>query len=110
MTGQRSCGLGVVALVAGLLGSAALPAGEGLEAPPGTVRIGLVQTLFRDVPEPMVQLLMQPFSTLMRSQTGLNGRIIMGGDAHELGSRLHEGTVDLGVFHGFEFAWAQQKY
>jgi ABC-type phosphate/phosphonate transport system substrate-binding protein len=58
----------------------------------------------------MVQMMMQPFSTLMRSQTGLNGQLVACGDGCDLGQRLHEQQLDLGVFHGFEFAWAQQKY
>jgi ABC-type phosphate/phosphonate transport system substrate-binding protein len=110
MTGQRCFGLAVVR-TAGLAGLAlSVPSLGQTGDPPGMVRIGLVRTLFRDLPEPMVQLMMEPFSTLMRSQTGLTGQVIACGHAHDLGGRLHDGTMDLGVFHGFEFAWAQQKH
>jgi ABC-type phosphate/phosphonate transport system substrate-binding protein len=101
----------MTALAAGLialafsLGALALPSD-----PPACVRIGLVRSLFREVPEPLVQMMMEPFGALMRSQTGLNGQVIACGDAHDLGGRLHHSKMDLGVFHGFEFAWAQQKY
>jgi ABC-type phosphate/phosphonate transport system substrate-binding protein len=79
-------------------------------AAPGTVSIGLVQSMFRDVPAPLVQLLMPPFRTLMRAQTGLDGQLVTVPDAFELGSRLQDDKVQLGVFHGFEFAWARQKF
>jgi ABC-type phosphate/phosphonate transport system substrate-binding protein len=112
MTRQKRVGLGITALAAGLVGPALSHVAVGQPAdPPATVRIGLVRTLFRDVPEPMVQLMMmEPFGALMRSHTGLNGKVIACGDAHDLGGKLHRGKVDLGVFHGFEFAWAQEKY
>jgi len=101
----------MLALTAGLLGLASvLPASEEGAIAPAPVRIGLVRTLFRDVPEPMVQLMMQPFSALMRGQTGLDGRLIPCSDPCALGQLLHEGKMELGVFHGFEFAWAQQKF
>ena len=99
------------ALLAGLSGWASFILAEDEKAlPPGTVRIGLVRTLFRDVPEPMVRLMIQPFSALMKAQTGLNGDLIPCSDPYDLGQRLHEGQMELGVFHGFEFGWAQQKY
>jgi ABC-type phosphate/phosphonate transport system substrate-binding protein len=76
----------------------------------GTVKIGMVSTLFKDVSPAMVQIMMPPFQALMRAQTGLEGEVVTVGDAQDLGSRLHDGKVELGVFHGFEFAWAQDKY
>lgn len=99
----------LVALVAGLP-ILMLRADEEQGSPPGTVRIGLVRTLFRDVPEPMVRLMMQPFNALMKEQTGLSGDLIPCNDPCQLGKLLHEGKMELGVFHGFEFGWAQQKY
>jgi ABC-type phosphate/phosphonate transport system substrate-binding protein len=101
----------LVVLMAGLSGWGSLVLAQDEKAlPPGTVRIGLVRTLFRDVPEPMVRLMMQPFNALMKAQTGMNGELIPCCDPYDLGKRLHEGKMELGVFHGFEFGWAQQKY
>jgi ABC-type phosphate/phosphonate transport system substrate-binding protein len=111
MTGRKTIGLGILALLSGLLGLVStLPADQETPAAPATIRIGLVRTLFCDLPEPMVQMMAQPFSALMRSQTGLNGQILPCGDTYDLGRQLHEGKMDLGVFHGIEFGWAQQKY
>jgi ABC-type phosphate/phosphonate transport system substrate-binding protein len=74
------------------------------------VRIGIVSTLFRNTPEPLVSAMMQPFAALMESQTGVAGQLIPGGNALHLGQLLAEDQVQLGVFHGLEFAWARQKY
>ncbi len=78
--------------------------------PPNPIKIGVVETIYRDVPEPMIRMIMIPFSTLMKSQTGMNGQASPAGNALELGRKLENKEVHLGVFHGFEFAWAQEKY
>src|SRR5262249_44822264 len=88
----------------------AVPAAEKGPNPTGTVRIGMVGTLFRDMPEALVKATMQPFGALMESQTGLAGQLEPVGDAIHLGRMLAEDQVHLGVFHGLEFAWARQKY
>jgi ABC-type phosphate/phosphonate transport system substrate-binding protein len=70
----------------------------------------LVNSLFRDVPPALVQMMMPPFKNLLRDQTGCEGEVLTARDAEELAKRLSENRVDLGVFHGFEFAWVQEKY
>jgi ABC-type phosphate/phosphonate transport system substrate-binding protein len=103
-----------VGIILGLCSVAALatsvPAGEDTSASADTVLIGMPQSLFRDVPMPIVQMLMGPFRKLMHDQTGLNGQVVTVPDALTLGRQLHDDKVQLGVFHGFEFAWAQEKY
>ncbi len=76
----------------------------------GPIRIGMAGSLFRDMPEAMVMACMKPFQALMESQTGLRGHLVPGGDAYALGAKLSADKVQLGVFHGFEFAWAQKKF
>src|SRR5205823_6266527 len=99
-------GLSAVALLACAVCSTA----QAPAASPDPVHIGLVQTLFVDVPEPLVGMLMKPFSGLMRDLTGLNGQAAPAGDAYAIAQKLKDGKLHLGVFQGFEFAWAQQKY
>lgn len=89
-------------------GSVAIAEGEGTPSSP--VRVGLVSSLFRDVPESLGVAMMQPLGALMKSQTGMTGEMISGGDAIKLGDMLAANQVQLGVFHGVEFAWARQKY
>jgi ABC-type phosphate/phosphonate transport system substrate-binding protein len=74
------------------------------------VRLGLVKTLFRDLPEPLLHVAMRPFKALMEAQTGCNSQIVNGGDADSLATKLKEKDVHLGVFHGVEFAWARLKF
>ncbi len=76
----------------------------------GPVRIGMAKSIFRDVPQPMVKLLMLPFNSLMRTHTGMNGKIDLVDDPLLLAERMEKKEFQLGVFHGFEFAWAQEKH
>jgi len=79
-------------------------------ATPGkVVRVGLIGTLFRGVPEPIMQVAMRPFKSLLEDQTGMTGELVAGGDAGQLAALLKEDKVQFGVFHGVEFAWALQK-
>ncbi len=70
----------------------------------------MVGSLFRDVPPALVKLLTPPFQSMMRDQTGLEGEIIPAGEALDLGKQLNDKSLQLGVFHGFEFAWVHQRY
>jgi ABC-type phosphate/phosphonate transport system substrate-binding protein len=85
------------------------PARAGSSASAATVRIGLIESLFPDTPEPMIQLMIRPFKSLLESQTGVTGQIITSGDAEALGRQLKADQVQFGVFHGVEFAWARAK-
>ncbi|MGH7226234.1 MAG: phosphate/phosphite/phosphonate ABC transporter substrate-binding protein [Gemmataceae bacterium] len=73
------------------------------------VRIGLVSSLFRDTSEPLMQIIMRPFKSLLEVQTGMRGQLLPGGDAQHLAQRLKAGEAHLGIFHGVEFAWAKAK-
>ncbi|MGH7224020.1 MAG: hypothetical protein ACRELF_12385, partial [Gemmataceae bacterium] len=75
-----------------------------------SIRIGLVSSLFRDTSEPLMQIIMRPFKSLLETQTGMRGRLISGGDARHLGQRLKEGEAHFGIFHGVEFAWAKATF
>lgn len=74
------------------------------------VRIGLVNSLFKDVPDTIVDMMAKPFGALMAAQTGMTGQMIKAGDADSLGQELNDAKMHLGIFHGVEFAWARQKY
>lgn len=74
------------------------------------IRVGMVKTLFTDIPTPIVQLITAPFGSLVKEFTGLDGQMVIGGNALELAKDLQEAKVNLAVFHGIEFGWAQQKY
>jgi len=72
------------------------------------IRIGLVDTLGRGLPAEVRDAVMLPFKSLMETQVGLRGELAPdGGNAFHLARRLRQGEVDLGVFHGHEFAWVR---
>jgi phosphonate transport system substrate-binding protein len=103
-------GAALVALVVfGLRPAGAQPATE-TDRDAQALRVGLVRSLFRDVPPTLAQASIQPFSELVRSQTGLNCRAVVAGDALSLAAQLSEDKVQFAVFHGVEFAWAQEKF
>lgn len=77
---------------------------------PEPVHIGMVSSLFNDVPPAFVQLAGGPFRALVKEFTGLDGQLIVGGDTFDVAKKLMEKKLDLAVFHGFEFGWAVQKY
>ncbi len=112
MTRYGMLGLGMVTAAAGMAVSlAAMPAAaEETPARLKAVKIGLIGSLFRDTPEPLFQVMMRPLKALMEAQTGISGQLVSGGDARALGRQLAEDKVQLGVFHGVEFAWARLKH
>ena len=74
-----------------------------------TVRVGLVNSLFRDEPEKQIQSIAGPFKSLLEEQAGIVGDVVSGGDYANLAAQLKEGKVHLGVFNGPEFAWVRAK-
>ena len=111
MFAHRTRVRGAVALLIGFLGtySSSLKA-ENHTAHTGGVRIGMISSLFTDIPEAAVMAMMQPFSALMEAQTGVSGQLVPCGDANNLGQQLMDDKVQLGVFHGIEFAWTRLKH
>jgi ABC-type phosphate/phosphonate transport system substrate-binding protein len=74
------------------------------------VRIGLVESIFNDVPSAAVDIVAKRFSSVMKDLTALEGKAFSAGDAFAVGAALDKKELELGVFQGYEFAWAQQRY
>lgn len=98
-------GVGVAVALAGLGLQTSARAGD---VPQG-VHIQVVQGLFRDVPPGMVKIIGRPLKDLITKRTGLTGDIDTAPDAITLADRLKAGKCQLGVFHGYEFAWARER-
>jgi ABC-type phosphate/phosphonate transport system substrate-binding protein len=80
------------------------------EGPPEPVRLGMVQSLVKNVPEPLVKATLQPFRLLMQGQTGYSCEINHPTEASKLADQIANKEIELGVFQGIEFAWASQKH
>jgi len=110
--GRQSCpALAIVrprfalALVALLAASSAF--GGERDAP---LKISIVEAQFRHVPAPLVKLSFRSVQALVKSQTTLDSEFQLSKDANVLAQQLADDQVDLGVFHGVEFAWVRQKH
>jgi len=106
---KRIPGISALALGVSLALLAALAPEAGAQSG-RTVKIGLVESLSRGLPPSLVRMVMQPFKTLMEQQTGLSGDVVAGGDTFALAKKMADDQVQVGVFHGHEFAWAKQKH
>jgi ABC-type phosphate/phosphonate transport system substrate-binding protein len=92
-----------------LLGLSCLPALARPEGAPDLVKLGLVKSLFREIPAGLVLFGLQPFKTYLDAEMEVNSKLVAGGDPFELSEDLKKGELHLGVFHGTEFAWAKQR-
>lgn len=75
----------------------------------GPVKIGMVQGMFRDVQPSIVYALAKPFRLLMEKQTGLAGEFEIFPDCMTMAKKLNERKIEVGVLHGYEFAWIKNK-
>jgi ABC-type phosphate/phosphonate transport system substrate-binding protein len=74
------------------------------------VRIAVVDSFFRDIPEPLVRPLIEPFRVLMVAQTGMDGDVVLPKGALQLAQDLADDKVQIALFHGFEYAWAKHQH
>ena len=74
------------------------------------VRIAVVDTFFRDIPEPLVRPLVEPLRVLMLAQTGMDGDVVLPKGALQLAQDLADDKLQIALFHGFEYAWAKHQH
>ncbi len=102
--------LSVILMMAGFAGLTTPDSAFAGDNNPNGVRIGMVNSLFRDVPESTLAAMMTPFGAVMQAQTGVRGELVPGGDVNVLADQMAADKIQLGVFHGIEFAWARIKH
>jgi ABC-type phosphate/phosphonate transport system substrate-binding protein len=110
MNGHGKTRLGIVLVAGGLLSLAPVAAPAEDLANPGTLQVGVMQSLFRDTPEVMIPVLMRPFRSLLETQTGMRGQMVTVAGIDQLGQQLMEGKTHLGVLHGVEYGWLREHY
>jgi len=75
-----------------------------------TLRVGLPRTFFHDVPDPLVKVIIEPFSTVIRDTAGTEGELVVVDDASSIARQLIDNKLQLAMMHGFEFGWVQQTH
>jgi ABC-type phosphate/phosphonate transport system substrate-binding protein len=86
-----------------LLGATLQPVGA--EEPISELRIGLPQPMFKDVPKAMVNAAARPFQNMIQEKAGVKGSVEVVPDYKILAQKISAGKLDIGIFHGFEYAW-----
>jgi ABC-type phosphate/phosphonate transport system substrate-binding protein len=86
-----------------------LVTGSASAQPLTEVRIEIVQGLFQDISPAMIKVLGAPLRELLRREAGVTGDVGYSADSQTLAERMKDKKCELGVFHGFEFAWAQRQ-
>src|SRR4051812_13176279 len=92
-----------VALIGALIVSGFAISAE--PAPSPVMKIGMLKSMFRDVPPALFNAMSVPFQNVVESQTGLKGQLVVVSTPEEMTKNLRDGDLQLGVYHGFEFAW-----
>jgi ABC-type phosphate/phosphonate transport system substrate-binding protein len=73
------------------------------------IKIGMVQSMFRDVQPAVVYAVARPFRSLMERQTGLAADFDISADHITMAKKLNDRKLEVGVLHGHEFAWIKSK-
>lgn len=74
-----------------------------------SLKAGICDSFFKDVPEGNSKGSIKQFEAYLKSQTDQEGEFVRIKDPIELTDRLMRGDLHLGVFHGYEYAWAKER-
>jgi ABC-type phosphate/phosphonate transport system substrate-binding protein len=99
------------AIVVSLLAVGLATAGDATQPKPpaAPVRIGMLASMFRHAKPEVFNVQSKPFRLLVDAQTGLKSELLLELTADQLRRKIEAGTIQLGLFHGFEFAWMRLK-
>jgi ABC-type phosphate/phosphonate transport system substrate-binding protein len=100
-------------LALGLALVLAIPAGTAAaqQAKLDMLRIGTSGSLTGEAPGgPKEKSGMDTLKSFIKDETGLDNEILRQKDWQELAEQMAKKKVQLGVFQGYEFAWAREKY
>jgi len=96
-------------LLAGLVALPAVLANER-QAKVDVLRIGTSGTLTAEKESSKEKGALETLKGFIKEETGLNNTIERQKDWRELAEKMTKGQLHLGVFQGFEFAWAQEQH
>jgi ABC-type phosphate/phosphonate transport system substrate-binding protein len=72
------------------------------------LKVGISRSVFFEEPDAVVKAAMPMWATLVKSQAGIQAEF-NAVDTDRLAQELVQRDVDMGVFQGYEFAWAAQQ-
>jgi ABC-type phosphate/phosphonate transport system substrate-binding protein len=79
-------------------------------AKPDVLRIGTSAALTAEESGGKEAEAIDTLQSLIKSETGFDSEILRQKDWAELADKMATGPLQLGVFQGYEFAWAKEKY
>jgi ABC-type phosphate/phosphonate transport system substrate-binding protein len=88
----------------------ALPGLARAQQARAVVKIGTSGTLSSATSNAKEVAALDTMQQFIKEQTGLDDQIVRQKNWRDLAQQMAEGKLQLGVFQGFEFAWAQEKY
>ncbi len=100
-------GLAALALTLGLTTAGAA---RGQQAKVDVLRIGTSGKLTSETSTTKEKSALQTLQGFIKDETGFNNEIIRQKNWAELADKMAQGQLQLGVFQGYEFAWAQAKH
>src|SRR5438874_12177600 len=101
----------LLAVLLGVLGVVlAIPAAGQQGNKIDVLHIGTSGTLALDESGGKQATAQDTLQSFIRSETGFENDIIAQKDWAELADKMANGQLHLGVFQGYEFAWAKEKY
>lgn len=102
----RALGACALAALLAVLGSAA----RGQQSNGNVLRIGSSGTLASAAPGTKETAALKTLQVFIKEETGLTNDIIRQKDWRELAAKMAKGELQLGVFQGYEFAWAVEEF
>ncbi len=105
----RACAILSLTFVAVALG--ATPRVEAKPEPaPATIKVGIMNGMFKGIPEPLIKAGGHQFSSLFQKFTGLPGGVEGEEEYADLAKKLKDNQIQLGVVHGFEWSWISKQH
>ena len=98
-----------VLVLSALLGVAAIVA-HGRSEKSDVLRVGLSGPLGSDTEGPKQKVAAAMLQDFIKSETGMNDEIVCQKNWRDLADKLAKGQLQVGVFQGYEFAWAQEQH
>src|SRR5581483_8554100 len=74
------------------------------------LRLSISSSLFQGMPEPLVVASMRPFESLLISQIGMGCDMVLTGCGAAVARHLMDGSIQIGVVEGIEYAWMKQRH